>query len=261
MTFGKKVQVRRDRPSFPAFAMALLVTALVFYLATVSVKKEKALNTKSEAVRFTREVALSGDEYYYVLLYRGPSAEDARIACARYRARGAAGYLIREGDAFLCVGNAYESRSEAEKTAERITDGGTEAFAESAACAEVVLRVTADMETIEKTEFCWNAVIQAEKALFGISAQLDSGEIGEREAAALLSVASYDLEQARAFARRAKDAGAAEAVFGMYLKAADAARALTQYGAGGEMYLSARVKHAAIEMIELRHAVLNALSG
>ena len=249
----------RGRAGFPAAAVAFLITALVFYLATVSVREEKTGKAVIKPAYDAREITLNGGTYWFVALGNAENAEACRILCARYTQRGAAGYqMIRDGR-HLCIGNVYIEEEEAGYMAQKITKEGIEAEAFSVSEDNLILRFSADLETLDALDEIIKVLGDSEKALLSVSERLDAGTLSKREAGAILSVIRYDLGVREEYAKKSGAAKTVGAVMNLYLDAlSDADGLLTE--AGGEMILSARIKHCVIRMIDRRLALISELS-
>lgn len=195
---GERVRVRRERPSALSRALALMLTMLCVYLATLGTSAappEAVIGTDADAPRVTEEIVFEPAQAYFVSLGTYASAEEARIEAARYAPRGAGGYVLETGDGFMLLGAKYTSEADARRVAENLseTEGlSCTVYAQSA--ERVRLRVTATEEHIA-------LVCEAEAALRAIAgetadiaAQLDRAEIDPEAARTLLNMASGRLD-------------------------------------------------------------------
>lgn len=262
MNTFKKVRIRRERASFPALVISFLVFSVVFFLSTVSVKEEKAVNqTPSKGEILSREFALQDMELYLISLFEDKDPASARLFSARHMQRGAAGYLFEADERWHSIGNMYFSKEEAEKMKAHLLESGMEASIITILQKGVLLRVTADEETLDALAFCISSLSEFEKGLMDLSQRLDAGTLSEREARVLLPVMKYDLSKYENAAKmNLSGENAAKDLFEMYLTNLETASSLTK-SAGGEMMLSARIKHAAIESAYKRMLLLKKLAG
>ncbi|MBE5791161.1 MAG: hypothetical protein IJN21_11745 [Clostridia bacterium] len=260
----KKVQIRRERASFPALVVAFLVLSVVFFLSTMSVREEKAIaKSPSKKEIFTREFALSDVDVHLISLFEDANQESARLFSARHMQRGAAGYLFETDGRWHSIGSVYFSKEEAEKMRAHLFESGMDAKIIPVHQKGVLLRVTADEDTLKTLEFCLSAFSEYEKSLMDLANRLDAGTLSEREARVLLPVLKYDLSKHEASAKekaQASGENAVKEIFEMYLLNLETASNLTK-SEGGEMMLSARVKHAAIESAHKRMQLLKKLAG
>lgn len=195
---SNRVRVRRDRPSAPAWALALAVTMLFVYLITLSApsREEDAEETSSE--RVTQEIALDGLTAQFAALGRWESAAEARIAAAPLAQRGAAGYVLEEDRAFRLLIACYESESDAQRVASQLgQQESMEATVVSRTAAGVSLRVTApagDAQRIENAD----RTLRTQLRLAGSTAlQIDRGEISVISARTLAAVARSEALEAK----------------------------------------------------------------
>lgn len=260
----KKVQIRRDKASFPALVIAFLVFSLVFFLSTVSVKEEKMLsNPMSKEEILSREFTLDDMDVYLISLFEDGNPESVRLFSARHMQRGAAGYLWEADGQWHSIGNMYFSKEEAEKMKAHLIQNGMDAKVLPFRRTGVSLRVTADEETLNTLEYALSAFSEFEKGLMDLSARLDAKTISEREARVLISVMKYDLSKQEANAKAKMNLpgeNAAKEIFEMYIANLETASALTK-SEGGELMLSARIKHAAIESAHKHMLLLKKLAG
>lgn len=260
----RRVRIRRDRASFPRAALAFLVFSIVLFLATAGVKNEKEISKHTENVHYeTREIDFEDVNLYLVALSGGEDQENARLTSARYMQRGAAGYLFETDGRWHSIGSVYFSKEEAEKMRVHLFESGMDAKIITVHQKGVLLRVTADEDTLKTLEFCLSAFSEYEKSLMDLANRLDAGTLSEREARVLLPVLKYDLSKHETSAKekaQASGENAVKEIFEMYLLNLETASNLTK-SEGGEMMLSARVKHAAIESAHKRMQLLKKLAG
>ncbi len=259
----KKVKIRRERASFPALILAFLIFSIVFFLSTVSVREEKPVSNRiAGKTHVQREFEISDINLCLISLFESESPEEVRIFSARNMPRGAAGYLYQADGQWHSIGNMYFSHEEAEKMNAYLIQCGMKAEMISVHQAGVTLRVTADEETLNTLHFCLSTFSEFEKELMDLSARLDAGALSEREARVLLSVMKYDLSKHEASAKAKTNLSgenAAKDILEMYLANLNAASDLTK-STGGELMLSARIRHAAIESAHKRVLLLKSLA-
>lgn len=260
----KKVKIRRERASFPALAIAFLAFSVVFFLSTVSVKEEKIIsNEPIKNKTLSREFQLSDVDVHLISLFENEADQNLRLFSARQMQRGAAGYLYNANGQWHSIGNMYFSKEEAEKMKAHLNRSGMEAKVISIHQKGVTLRVTADEETLNALEFALSAFSEFEKGLMDFSSRLDAETLSEREARVLLSVLKFDLSKHEAKAKAKMNLtgeNAVKDILRMYLSNLQKASDLTK-SEGGEMMLSARIKHAAIESVIMRMELLKRLAG
>ena len=194
-----RVRVRRERPCALSVALALMITMLCVYLLTLgaSLMPEASIPSSGDAPRVTEEVAFESAQAYFVALGRFDTAQEARIEAARYIPRGAAGYVVEDGETFLALGAAYQTEAEAARVAQSLsqTENLTcEVYSQSA--ERVRLRVTAQEEHIAAVQNA-EALLRATAAQAAeIAFQLDRAEIDPEAARTLINIASGRLGDA-----------------------------------------------------------------
>jgi len=261
----QKVQIRRNRASGLSWALALLIAALVFYIATLAVtwNRPKAQPTAGQTgrkIRTETEITLKGGEAWLVTFGVFDNAESARLQAGRHINRGSAGYVY-EGDAFCSVGNAYKAESEALSAAKRISAGGIHAETTKISQKDARIRLTAADDEKEAFLSAYQALIYAEDALFEISDLLDGGADMDN-AKSRIAIAVHELEPHTKNIESASAKSTDPICTGLRklsLSALSDLRALTQ-GRANSMYLSSAVKHAAIDMKIRRFSYLSSIS-
>lgn len=179
-----KVRVRKQHPTAPLWVLLMVLTALTIYLVTLGMRSEGAYPvTEVSSVptaapeRVTQDLPLDALSVHLIQLNAFESADAARIEAARYVARGAAGYLLENGDGLLrVIGAGYESEEEASSVCERLLQSeGIEASICLLESAPVTLRVTASREQIDALRKA-EALLRSTAAQMGQSAfALDAG--------------------------------------------------------------------------------------
>lgn len=255
MAVKKRGRVHVDRPAFPALALAFLVTALIVYLASLSIRDDDAAIVKSANASETGEIALSGGDYWFVTLGAFDTQEECRIASARYLSLGASGYEMKREGKYVLIGNVYKDAQTAEKIAERIRESGIPADVFSISEEDATFFVTGKEDVLSAFTSLSDALIKAENALLSVSQRLDAGTLDKREAGAILSIIQHDLKKDRETIEKSVVSGIGGGMADLYLDAVSAMKD-AQKTAGGEMYFSARIKHTALSMIFERLSLL-----
>lgn len=173
---GRMVRVRRRHVRSMRLAMALLAISLMIYACSYAARQfspERAAEAVQEpkqavpvADQLTKEVRFEPLSSYLVELAEEPSAESARIEAARYTRRGAAGYILQDGDTFRVIGAVYTDKAGADAVAARLL--GAEKIAAKVVSAQgpaSALRVTASQTQID-------ALTQGEASLRSLTDQL-----------------------------------------------------------------------------------------
>lgn len=194
MSDAYRVRLKKPRRRYRAYVF-LVLGALLLYAGTL-LEFEPSMRVESRAagsdVLVTREEELPGERYWLVSLFSDKSEAVALAEAARYVARGAAGWVLRDGSEYRAVGACYESEAEAGEAASKLRKGeAAGAFVFSMDALAVTIRVTA-------TQAQLGALLDADKALRGsvweiekIARSIDAGEsdsLGAR--GALFSVAA-----------------------------------------------------------------------
>lgn len=192
-----KVRVRRDRPSGLTWAIALAVTMLAVYLATLSAPVPRQEAESASAERVTRELVLEGVTAYFADLGQYASASQARIAAAILTERGAAGCVWTDGAESHVLGAAYDISADAERIAEQI--GAQEGLATSVltrSAGAVSMRVTAPEADVDRIARA-NDVLRAQLVQTGaLALQVDRGEVTAAAARTLAAVSRSELRAA-----------------------------------------------------------------
>ena len=204
-----RVRVRRDRPTALAWALALAVTMLVVYLATLHAAGPDVVESVSAAPRITREIAFEALEGWCVSMAACDSPEEARLMASGYTARGAAGYVAQAEGAWHVLGAVYAAERDARRIAERLAaDEGIPARTLRLRAEGLRLRITAPQRQIDAIAGA-DALLRAQTDQLGqIALQLDRGELRPDGARTLCALAASEAAEAQ----KALDAipGAAE---------------------------------------------------
>lgn len=257
----QKIRVARVHASAWAVLFSFLITAAVFYLATVSVRdaKEKTPDEPTAVIeKITKDVTLKGGEYALLHFGAFDTASDARVATARYGARGAAGAVLRLENRYYAVGNAYSDAEEARKAAESLARQGIFCGLYTVSARDAVVRLTATEARADDFAAAYRALLNAESALESAARHLDADGISPRQARTHLLTAAYDLQSAR---ERFSPVAGGDAVCAALTSLLDGAiRRVLPLTTGNEnaRTLSARAK---FELIECAMARMRFLRG
>lgn len=205
-----RVRVRRERPTALSRALALAVTMLAVYLATLGApEKEVDAEPALGGARVTREVTLQGVQMYFADLGVHADPLQARIAAADLASRGAAGVVRADASGHHVLGAAYELEADARRIAQRLTEQeNLSAAVLPLSVDEVSLRITAPEGDIE-------AIVAADAALraqlnqaASMALQMDRGELPAASARTLAAVSASELKNTKG--RLQKVSGAEE---------------------------------------------------
>lgn len=186
-----RVQVRRDHPAHLAWVIALLVTMLMVYLATLSSQSSLGTQSVSTSPRVTRELTFEELEMYLVSLYDCGSGESARMLASGYTGRGAAGYVYQTGEGWQVIGAAYEEERDAERIARRLSaDEGLDAQVLPISVGKVDMRITAPEIQISAIAEADALLRDQTRQLGNMALQLDRNEISTGTVCTLCAVAS-----------------------------------------------------------------------
>ncbi|MDO4548740.1 MAG: hypothetical protein Q4D04_11615 [Clostridia bacterium] len=200
--YPKRTYVRREGPGRLAVMSILLITGLVIFILFA----RPAMNAANAPVeeRVTNDVTLASESVYLVEIIRSSDEVQARVEAARYVPRGAAGYLLKDGDEYLIIGSGYEEREEAEDVSLKLSAGESlDAVVHLWSQGEARLRITS-------TESQLSAFINADEIIRSVSRlfrqcslSLDKGEKQPVEIRAELAAQLTATEQALAELMRA----------------------------------------------------------
>ncbi len=196
---GRMVRVRRRHARSLRLAMALLAVSVAVYLCSYAARlispppTVEAAQAPEQAVpvseQLTEDVRFDPLSAQLVQLAEAGSAESARIEAARYTRRGAAGYILKDGDIFRVIGAVYADREGADAVAARLLNAEKiKAQVITAQGPASALRVTASKAQID-------ALTQGESSLRGLtdqlialSLQLDAGKATGEQAASQIQL-------------------------------------------------------------------------
>lgn len=264
-----RVYVRRRFPR-PAVLLllfiALLLVAFVRYARPAIHRLALDLDQAPVASeRITRDVGFDALSLYLVELKRSDQADAARVEAARYVPRGAAGYVLKDGEACCVIGAGFSDKADAERVAAQLKqDEAIDARIHVLTGEAALLRVTA-------TEAQLKALVEGEGALRALTPALAAHALaldrGMVEPAGLRAALSIEAEQAGAnLARLKKAAGEAPnaVAAGLIERLAaleDACRRLSADSGDSALILSSRLKYAFIDLRAGHIEFLQELTG
>ena len=204
---GKRVRVRRERPTALAWSIALATTMLAVYMLTLTPTQSPS-EAVSAATRVTREVTLAPTEGWCVTLGAWPTQDQARIEASGFVDRGAAGTVIEAGGAWHVLGALYDSEKAADSMAKKLqAEGISEAGLLRLYAGEVRLRITAPEAQIALIESADAFLRDRPGQLNLLAGQLDRGEA---EARAVRALCALDSREAGELSARLKACGGVE---------------------------------------------------
>lgn len=272
------VRVRRKHQRSMRLSMLFLVFSLAIYLLSYAVRlsmpgpvSEGAPESAPVSVgapaaeQVTRDIRFDALTCYLVELGNCDSAEAARIEAGRYVGRGAAGYVLQDGQSFAVVGACYESLEEAQKVAARLEEQ------EKLPCRvrtltgpPAALRVTATQAQIDALEGAERSVRGLTGQLGDISYGLDGGTLSVDAAKEQLSRMRAEAELRVQALERAAGSEKNSVIDEMMMLASELRQLLQDRIASSEtnrLSFSAQIKYNKITM-RVRHAAfLSALSA
>ena len=191
-----RVRVRRDRPSALAWSIALAVTMLAVYLATLRLPAKEPGRRGGASAPVAARIDLPALEAWGISLGRGDSATAARVLCAEYASRGAACRVALVEDAWQALGAIYATQREADRVAERLAASGVEAGVVRLCAAGVCLDCTAPPEAIAALEAADRLLRSQVLGLGDVALQLDRGEITPEAVRMLCALAATEADEA-----------------------------------------------------------------
>ena len=197
---GRRVKVRRERPTALAWSIALATTMLAVYALTLT--PAKPATEQAAANRVTREVTLEALEGWCVTLGAWPTEAQARIEAADFVSQGAAGVVLEMEGAWHVLGALYDSEKAADSMARRLRgEGVPEAGRLRLYADRVRLRITAPESRIGLIESA-DVFLRARcRQLHQLAGQLDRGEA---EAGAVRALCALDSQEAGELSERLK---------------------------------------------------------
>ena len=188
-----RVQVRRDRPTALAVAVALCVTRLVVYVLTLNLKGPDVVESMAAAPRVTRQIEFAPLTGWCVAMARCETEQEARLQASAWVGRGAAGYVTRWEDSWAVLGAVYASEKDARRIARRLSE--EEGLTADALCVKtegLTLRITAPGAQIDAIAAA-DALLRGQAEQLGsVALQLDRDEIGPDAARALCALAATE---------------------------------------------------------------------
>ena len=183
---SKRIRVRHRSARSLRMAVALLFVALGLYVASLWLQTGRQTESpppqNAEMVASERTFPVLGG--YFVQLHRARDASTARIEAARHMRRGAAGYVMQDGESYLVIGALYDAKEEAEAVVSRLIEReGIAAEVVARQFGGVKLRVTATQAQIDAFFLGEESLRPLTSRLAELAQQLDQGKIGIEPAA------------------------------------------------------------------------------
>jgi len=206
----RMVRTRRRGGSMK-WAVVLLFAAMAVYVrVSLPMLMDMRGNEPDPTVgeRVTREVAIEAIDIHLICFGEWGTQSAAQMEAGRYVPRGAAGYVMQEGERFCVIGAMYEDAAQAERVCTQL--GAAEGLSCSVKrnrAAEVRMRMTAREGQIEAFVQGEKTMRQTWRALGALSLALDRGEANVQQAHAVLD---GHLEKMRSARKALKDAGGTE---------------------------------------------------
>ncbi len=188
-----RVQVRRERPTALAVAVALCVTMLIVYVLTLNVKGPDVVESMAAAPRVTRQIEFEPLEGWCVAMARCDSEQEARLQASAWVSRGAAGYVTPWESGWAVLGAVYASERDALRIARRLSeDEGLTAETLHMKAEGMTLRITAPQAQIDAVAAADALLRRQADQLGSVALQLDRGEIGPDAARTLCALAATE---------------------------------------------------------------------
>ncbi len=192
---GRMVRVRRRHARSMRMAMVLLLISLAVYVCSFAARMaspqptlETAQEQQPQAMpaldQLTKEIRFEPLSAFLVELSKADSAETARIEAARYTRRGAAGYILQDGDVFRVIGAVYADKAGADAVALRLE--GIEKIAAQVITAQgpaSALRVTAAQTQIDALTQGESSLRSLTDQMIALAQSLDAGKVSSEPAA------------------------------------------------------------------------------
>ena len=253
----RMVRMRRRRGSV-MWAMVLLCAAMAAYVrVSLPMLSEGRANEieQTGGTRLTKEVVIEKIDVNLICFGIWGTQSAAQIEAGRYVPRGAAGYILQDGQEFCVIGAMYEDAAQAERVCGQLREAeGLSCTVRRETVAEVKMRMTARQTQIEAFVQGEKTVRQIWRALGGMALALDRGEADVRQAQ---SVLEGHLEKLRAARQSLNSAGGTEQAVVASLDALMGTMECdleTLQTTSGRMALSAALKYCGIDAA-LRHGV------
>lgn len=258
-----RMQVRRERPTPLALAMALCVTMLIVYVLTLNPGKPDVVESMAPAPRVTRQIAFEPLEGWCVAMARCASEQEARLQASAWVGRGAAGYVTRLEDGWAVLGAVYASEKDARRIAKRLADD--EGLPAEALCMKadgLTLRITAPEAQIEAVAGADALLRRQAEQLGSVALQLDRNEIGAdaaRTLCALAATESGDAAKALGGIPGAADSALCRGLYERLLSLSQMQQAIADNARAGGASLSGMLRCAQVECFMGQYELLSGL--
>lgn len=183
-----RVQVRRERPSGLAMAIALLLAMLMAYLSTL--RSDGGWQSVMASPRVTREVTFEKWTMHLVSAGMCDDEAQARLLAAGDTG-GGAGYVWKDEKGYRVLAAGFEAQSDARRWASRLSQkgGGGDVVIHLEAPA-VAMRMTGPEMTIDAIGEGEALLRDQARTLGDLAAQLEAGEMDTGTAGTLCAVAA-----------------------------------------------------------------------
>lgn len=180
------------RVYLPLLAAVLAYIAYASTLPAATVEEARAMAETS--ARATLVIDLPAAQLYCACFGVYPDEGTARAEGARYVARGAAGYVRPQGDAFLALASAYGTEGDARAVCAHITeDEGILASVYAFEAKALSVRVTATERQLAALHNAVAALGRYPEEMNALALRMDGGELDSGTARALVEVALTEL--------------------------------------------------------------------
>ena len=143
---------------------------------------------KQDTTRKSRELSLSGHTLYALQLGAFTQESAARQMAQQYSARGAAGYVYRDGDTYRVLAAAYATRAEAQAVQTRLNGQNISTYIHPCVREALTMRAGGTGSQIDALEETLSYLDGLESKLYTLSTGLDAQTVSAEDArAALLS--------------------------------------------------------------------------
>lgn len=182
------VQVRRERPSGLAMAIALLLAMLMAYLSTLGT--DKGWQSVMASPRVTREVTFEKWKMHLVCVGRCDNEAQARLLAAG-DAGGGAGYVWKDEKDYRVLAAGFEGQADARRWVRRLSQTGAgEGEVISLEASAVAMRMTGPEMTIGAIGEGEALLRDQVRAMGDMAVQLEAGEMDIGTARTLCAVAA-----------------------------------------------------------------------
>lgn len=183
-----RVQVRRERPSGLAMAIALLLAMLMAYLSTLG--SDEGWQSVMASPRVTREVTFEKWKMHLVCVGQCDDEAQARLLAAGDTS-GGAGYVWKDEKGYRVLAAGFEGQADARRWGRRLSQtGALEGEVISLEAPAVAMRMTGLELTIGAIGEGEAFLRDQARAMGDMAAQLEAGEMDIGTARTLCAVAA-----------------------------------------------------------------------